>query len=130
MKSVVKIFTACFFLVILLNSSCKKKDEVIEGCTDNNAMNYMLSATHNNGSCVYAYDIVQGEWNVFSSCEAIQVNILVTDIDIPITDLFPEDVTINGNGSNVISIQINESIVLANITSDGLVTIQNNQTIN
>ena len=66
MKNIFKISTVLFIGVSLVVSSCKKEEVLIDGCTDITAMNYQDLATNNDGSCVFAYDIAQGIWNIFS----------------------------------------------------------------
>ena len=62
MKHYSKILIAVIISSLLVISSCKKEEEIIEGCTDSAAMNFNATATSNDGSCIFAYDIAQGTW--------------------------------------------------------------------
>ena len=151
-----KILIAFIVLAIFIISSCKKDELIIEGCTDTAAMNYqslatsndgsciyalygctdisamnfLSIATSNDGSCIYAYDIAQGIWNITSECEDLTITIpLLGDFDVPLDDMFPETIEITGEGNGVVSLDINDNDVLADIANNGTVTIQDNQTI-
>ena len=39
--------------ILLVFTSCKKEEEIIEGCTDTGSVNYNTNATNDNGSCKY-----------------------------------------------------------------------------
>ena len=102
----------------------------IEGCTDISAMNFLSIATSNDGSCIYAYNIALGMWNITSECEDLTISIpLIGDFDVPLADMFPETIEITGEGNGVVSLDINDNDVLADIANNGTVTIQDNQTI-
>jgi hypothetical protein len=108
-------------------SSCKKEEQ---GCTDSSAMNYQDSATDNDGTCEFAYDIALGLWDISSVCEDLTISIpLVGDYDIPLNDMFPDTIVITGEGENVVAMDINGSIILADVENDGQVTIQDDQAI-
>ena len=113
--------------VIIIVSSCKKEDEVpiINGCTDANAMNYSSNANTNDGSCVFAYDIAQGAWNIETDCEELSV----LGFDVPLDTVFPKNIEILGEGLGVVSMDINGENILADIAYDGKVTIQDGQKI-
>ncbi len=131
MKITFKLATAAIVLSSLLISSCKKEDTKIEGCTDSTAMNYQDLANSDNGSCIFAYEIAQGDWNIDPSCDSVSISIpFVGEFDIPMLDMFPENITIAGEGNQVISLDINGNKVLADVAYDGYVTIQDNQSIN
>ena len=130
MKNLFKVTTLIMAVVLITISSCKKEEQIIEGCTDNNAMNYFVSATSNDGSCIYAYDIALGTWNITSECEDLTITIpLLGNFDVPLADMFPDTIEITGEGDNVVSMDINGSDVLADIENDGTVTIQEGQQI-
>lgn len=44
---------AYFLLLVVFILSCKKDLPIIEGCTNQNALNYNSSATYNDGSCIF-----------------------------------------------------------------------------
>ena len=130
MKNIFKISTVLFIGVSLVVSSCKKEEMLIDGCTDITAMNYQDLATNNDGSCVFAYDIAQGIWNISSVCDDLIISIpLVGDFPVPLNDMFPESIEITGEGVGVVSMDINGDNVLADVSYDGAVTIQDNQKI-
>ena len=67
MKNIYKISAILLVSLTVVITSCKKDEQIIEGCTDSSAMNYLSNATSNNGSCIYAYDIALGSWNRFNA---------------------------------------------------------------
>mgnify|MGYP001301825755 CR=1 FL=1 len=130
MKNIYKISAILLVSLTMVITSCKKEEQIIEGCTDSSAMNYLSNATSNNGSCIYAYDIALGMWNITSECEDLTISIpLLGDFDVPLADMFPETIEITGEGNSVVSLDINDNDVLADIANNGTVTIQDNQTI-
>ena len=130
MKNIFKISTVLFIGVSLVVSSCKKEEVLIDGCTDITAMNYQDLATNNDGSCEYAYDNAQGLWNIFSECDDLVISIpLVGDFPVPLNDMFPESIEITGEEYGVVSMDISGENVLADVSYDGAVTIQNDQKI-
>jgi len=129
MKKYSKIFIIVIISSLLATSSCKKEELIIEGCTDSSAMNYNSTATSNDGSCIFAYDIALGTWNIDSECEELTITIFGQSFDVPLNEIFPETIEITGEGDNVVSMDINGNSVLADVANDGVVTIQDNQTI-
>ena len=130
MQNIYKISAILLVSLTVVVTSCKKDEQIIEGCTDSSAMNYLSNATSNNGSCIYAYDIALGMWNISSECEDLTISIpLLGDFDVPLADMFPETIEITGEGNSVVSLDINNNDVLADIANNGTVTIQDNQTI-
>ena len=130
MKNIFKISAVLFVGLTLVVSSCKKDEMLIEGCTEESAMNYQSLATSNNGSCEFAYDIAQGQWNIQTACEELTISIpVIGDFPIPLNDMFPETVLITGEEEGVVAMDINGDIVLANVANDGKVTIQEGQKI-
>ena len=130
MKNIYKISAVLFVGLILVVSSCKKDELLIEGCTDETAMNYQYLATSNNGSCEFAYGIAQGQWNIETACQELTISIpLVGDFPVPLNDMFPDTVEITGEGEGVVAMDINGNIVLADVANDGKVTIQDDQKI-
>ena len=129
MKNVFKLASLFAIVILYVISSCKKEEE-IDGCTDSAAMNYSSDATDNDGSCIYAYDIAQGDWAINTLCDSVTIGIPgFFEETISITEMFPDSVEITGVGDNVVSMNINETEVLADIASDGTVTIQDGQQI-
>lgn len=127
MKNIFEIPVVLFLALFLVVSSCKKE---IDGCTESSAMNYMPDATTNDGSCVFAYDIAQGIWNISSVCDDLIISIpLAGDFPVPLNDIFPETIEITGEGVDVVSMYINGENVLANVSYAAIVTIQDDQKI-
>ena len=121
MNNYSKIFTALIFSFVFFISSCTKEG-VIEGCTDASAMNYNANATSNNGSCIYAYYIAQGIWNITPDCD---------DLPIPgvsLDDVLPEFIEVQGAGNNTLFIDIDGTQVTGHIDNDGNI-IANEQTV-
>ena len=130
MKNIYKISAVLFLAISLVVSSCKKEEVLIDGCTDSSAMNYMIDATTNDGSCVFAYDIAKGTWNISSVCDDLIISIpLAGDFPVPLNDMFPETIDITGEGVGVVSMDINGENVLADVSYDGIVTIKDDQKI-
>ena len=91
MKNIFKVSTVLFVSLALVVSSCKKDGVLIEGCTDSSAMNYQSLATSNNGSCEFAYDVAQGQWNIETACQDLTISIPVMgDFPVPLNDMFPD----------------------------------------
>tara|TARA_B110000196_G_scaffold2232_1_gene2073 strand:- start:497 stop:1063 length:567 start_codon:yes stop_codon:yes gene_type:complete len=124
MNNYSKILIAVIISSLFVISSCKK-EEVIEGCTDSSAMNYLSNATSNDGSCIFAYVIAQGIWNISSECDDLDV----FGFTIPLNTLLPPTIEITAEGDGVVSLDINGSSVLADVANNGVVDIQDNQTI-
>ena len=130
MKNIFKASALLFVGLSLVVSSCKKDEQIIEGCVDTMAMNFQSLATNDDGSCEYAYDIAQGVWNITSDCQELTISIpLLGDFPVPLNDMFPDTIEITGNGDGVVAMDINGSDVLADIDSDGKVTIQEGQKV-
>ena len=130
-----------FFVIAfsLLFTSCKKEEEVIiEGCTDSNAMNYMQAATSNNGSCIFAYDLAQGIWSITPNCGSIEITDPVFGMSLytlNVSDLFPQSAEIIGQSQGIIALKIDSDAGIdqsftADITNDGVITLQQGQSFN
>ena len=122
MNNYSKILTVLIVFFVFIFSSCTKEGETIEGCTDSSAMNYNANATSNNGSCIYAYDVALGNWNIDPDCD---------DLPIPgvsLDDILPESIEVQGVGNNTLFIDIDGTQVIGNIDNDGNI-IANEQTV-
>jgi len=158
MKNIFKASAVLLMGLSIIVSSCKKDEQIIEGCTDitatnyqslatsndgsciyapavegctdSSAMNYQSLATNDDGTCIFAYDIAQGQWNIETACQELTISIpLVGDFPVPLNDMFPDTVEITGEGEGVVAMDINGNIVLADVANDGKVTIQDDQKI-
>jgi len=123
MKSILKISVLLFVMLSFVVSSCKKEEMLIDGCTDITAMNYQDLATNNDGSCIFAFDIVLGSWNINPDCEEIDV----LGQTILLNDQLPEFIDVQGTEENTLFINIGEAQVLGNIDNSGSITV-NEQT--
>ncbi|MEE2700428.1 MAG: hypothetical protein VYD71_03595 [Bacteroidota bacterium] len=122
MRNYTRILIMMIISLLFIISSCKKEEEIIEGCTDSTAMNYNSNATSNDGSCKYAYNIAQGVWNITPNCD---------DLPIPgvsLNDVLPESIELQGAGNNTLFIDIDGTQVTGNIDNYGNI-IANEQTV-
>ena len=116
MKNLFKLATYFVCLSVLILSSCKKE----EGCTDPTAMNYSSDAEEDDGTCIHAYDIAQGVWNISPDCD---------DIDIPgigafsLDTILPETIDVQGEEDDSLSIDVNGTEISAEIDNSGNVTV-------
>lgn len=124
MKNYTRILIMMILSSLFIISSCKKEEEIIEGCTDSAAMNFNSNATSNDGSCQYAYDIAQGVWNISSDCDDLPIPIPGLSLD----DLLPESIEVEGAGNNTLFIDIDGAQVTGSIDNDGNV-IASEQTV-
>tara|TARA_B100000959_G_scaffold100667_1_gene106377 strand:+ start:8303 stop:8905 length:603 start_codon:yes stop_codon:yes gene_type:complete len=129
MNSYSKILIAVILSSLLAISSCKKEEIIIEGCTESTAMNYNATATSNDGSCILAYEIAIGIWNISSECADLTITIFEQSVEVPLNEIFPETIEITGEEDGVVSLDVNENSILADVANNGVVTIQDNQTI-
>ena len=125
MKTNIKIILFSICTILLTFTSCKKEP----GCMDPNSMTYNSEAKKDDGSCIYAYDIAQGLWNITPDCQALTITILTQSFEVPLNDIFPETINITGEGVGVVSMDMNGENVLADVAYDGIVTIQDGQKI-
>ena len=108
-------------LLILVFDSCKEEEESILGCTDSSAMNYSADATSNDGSCLVAYDIAQGEWNINPNCDDLNIPLLGDMISL--NDMLPESINVDGTGGDIIFIEINDDQVEGTIDNQGNILV-------
>jgi len=91
----------------------------IYGCMDNSAMNYSSNATSDDDSCIYAYDLALGVWNIDPDCEEIDILGQV----ILLNDQLPESIDVQANEEETLFIYIGESQVSATIDNLGNITV-------
>lgn len=120
----IKILISLLALSVIF-SGCSKEDEIM-GCTDSSAMNFSSNATANDGSCIFAYDIAQGVWNITPDCEEYTIPVIGTTISL--NDQLPETIDVQGAGSGSIYIMLNDTQVGGEIDNLGNITVPN-QTI-
>ncbi|MGY8987690.1 MAG: hypothetical protein ACKVG7_03945 [Flavobacteriales bacterium] len=112
-----KFASLILFSFVLIFSSCKKEP----GCMDPNSMTYNPEAQKDDGSCIYAYDIAQGIWNIDPDCDDITIPIV--NITISLTDQLPESIEVQGAGDNSLFIDIDGTQVSGDIDNDGNITV-------
>jgi hypothetical protein len=99
-------------------SSCKKE---VDGCTSSSAMNYSADATADDGSCIFAYNIAQGVWNITPDCDEYTIPVIGTTISL--NDQLPETIDVQGAGGNSLYIEIGETQVNGIIDNSGNITV-------
>jgi len=92
---------------------------------DPNSMTYNSEAQKDDGSCIYAYDIAQGTWNINPDCEELSIPVIGT---ISLDDQLPESIEVQGAGDNSLFIDIDGTQVSGDIDKDGNITV-NPQTV-
>ena len=118
MKNIFKISTLLLLALLFTVSSCKKE---VDGCTESSAMNYSSDATSNDGSCIFAYDIAQGVWNITPDCEEYTVPGIGTTISL--NDQLPETIDVQGGENNSLYIVIGETQINGTIDNAGNITV-------
>lgn len=117
-------FLFFFLFISLIISSCKKEEDSVLGCTNSNAMNYNSEATSNDGSCLFAYDIAQGVWNLAPNCEEINIPLIGS---ISLNEQMPETVNVLGGVGNTLYINLSlnsgSSEVSGQIDNEGNITV-------
>ena len=123
MRNIYKLPAIVLLIITIIISSCKKEDEtpILNGCTDANAMNYLASANTNDGSCIFAYTIAQGSWNITPDCEEYTIPVVGTTISL--NDQLPETIDVQGAGNNLLYIEINDTQVDGQIDNLGNITV-------
>ena len=119
MKKIFKISLVLFVGLSIIVSSCKKDEMIIEGCTDSSAMNYLSTATSNDGSCIFAYDIALGVWNINPDCEEIDI----LGQTISLNDQLPESIDVQGTEEQTLFIDIAGAQVYGTIDNSGSITV-------
>ncbi|OUV76097.1 MAG: hypothetical protein CBC83_01025 [Flavobacteriales bacterium TMED123] len=115
MKNYTRILIMMILSSLFIISSCKKEEEVIEGCPDSGAMNYNSNATVNDGSCIFSYDIAQGLWFFDFTCDSISGGI---SIDL-IKEFLPNSVIVNGVASGELVFNLDTISISGTINKNG-----------
>ena len=119
MKNLFKTSTILLLITLFVITSCKKED--VEGCTEGSALNFESTATLNDGSCIFAYDIAQGVWNMNPDCDEYTIPIIGTTISL--NEQLPETIDVQGAGNNLLYIEIGETQVSGTIDNYGNLTV-------
>ena len=82
-------------------------------------MNFQSAATSNDGSCIYAYDMAIGIWNIDPDCD--DVDILGQTISL--NEQMPETIDVQGNGDNSLFIYMNGTQVSGDIDNEGNIVV-------
>ena len=102
------------------DSSSKKTFQSIDPSTEQ-PWATISEAQKDDGSCIYAYDIAQGIWNITPNCDDITIPIV--NITISLNDQLPESIEVQGDGDNQLFIDIDGTQVSGNIDNDGNITV-------
>ena len=86
----------------------------IDGCTNQNAFNYDPSATNDDHSCLFSYEIMATTWNVLSQCDGMFIGTIIPD-EITITS--------GANDGDLLLDLGNGFIVNGSINKDGSILI-------
>ena len=71
MTKKINLLLLSLLTISLIFTSCKKEP----GCMDPNSMTYNPEAKKDDGSCIYAYDIALGSWNIDPDCDSIDLGL-------------------------------------------------------
>ncbi len=112
------VFVLMLISMMFVMSSCKKE---VDGCTDSTAMNYQADATSDDGTCILAYNIAQGVWNISPDCEDYTIPVIGTTISL--NDQLPEIIDVQGAGNNSLYIEIGDTQVNGTIDYDGNIQV-------
>jgi len=119
MRKIYKISAILLISLTMVITSCKEDEQIIEGCIDSSAINYLSNATSNNGSCIYAYDIAKGTWYFDFNCGDIDPSLLGITL--------PNSVNVKSEGDGVLIFEfsvLNEAIeVNGTINNNGEIDI-------
>ena len=117
MTKKINLLLLSLLTISLIFTSCKKEP----GCMDPNSMTYNPEAKKDDGSCIYAYDIALGSWNIDPDCDDITIPIV--NITISLNDQLPESIEVQGGGDNQLFIDIDGTQVSGDIDKDGNITV-------
>ena len=117
MTKKINLLLLSLLTISLIFTSCKKEP----GCMDPNSMTYNPEAKKDDGSCIYAYDIALGSWNIDPDCDDITIPIV--NITISLNDQLPESIEVQGDGDNQLFIDIDGTQVSGDIDNEGNITV-------
>jgi len=136
MINIYKISTIVLMSVIMVISSCKKDSDdddpvvltPIYGCTDILAFNFisptgdpLIDVNTDDGSCIYAYDIAQGVWNITPDCDEYTIPVIGTTISL--NDQLPETIDVQAAQDNSLYIEIGDTEVNGTIDNLGNIVV-------
>ncbi|MDC0201835.1 hypothetical protein OAJ56_01180 [Flavobacteriales bacterium] len=117
-----KTKTKLFFLLLLSLSvtfiSCEKEP----GCMDPNSLTYNPDAKKDDGTCIYAYDIALGIWNMDPDCEEYTIPVIGTTVSL--NDQLPDSIYVQGDdGVDDLFIDIDGTQLSGTIDYEGNVLV-------
>ena len=99
------------------NGTC---EDMILGCLDTLAMNFNFFANTSDFSCIYAYNLALGVWNISPDCDELEIPLVGT---ISLNDQLPETIEILEKYEDDLYIDINGQQVSGSIDYSGYVTV-------
>ena len=91
---------------------------------DPNSLTYNVEAQEDDGSCVYAYDIALGFWDIVPDCEEIDI----LGQQISLNEQLPDSVEVQGSGGGSLFIDFAGTQLSGEIDYSGVITVPNQTT--
>ena len=91
---------------------------------DPNSLTYNVEAQEDDGSCVYAYDIALGFWDIVPDCEEIDI----LGQQISLNDQLPDSIEVQGSGDGSLFIEVAGTQLSGEIDYSGGITVPNQTT--
>ena len=91
---------------------------------DPNSLTYNVEAQEDDGSCVYAYDIALGFWDIVPDCEEIDI----LGQQISLNDQLPDSIEVQGSGDGSLFIDFAGTQLSGEIDYSGVITVPNQTT--
>jgi len=116
MKTKSKALLVLLSVFTLTFSSCKKEP----GCMDPNSLTYNAEAQVDDGTCVYAFNLAQGQWNITPECDEISILGQTISMD----DQLPDSIDVQGEEVSTLFIDIDGTVVTGDIDYLGNITVE------
>lgn len=117
MKTNSNLILLLFIAVSISFTSCKKEP----GCMDPNSLTFNADAQEDDGSCVYAFDLAQGTWNITPECDDIEIPLVGT---ISMDEQLPDSIQVQAEGNSTLYIEINTMTMNGEIDYLGNITVE------